>query len=33
MDGRLRRWEPVGRRVTLAGQIAAVVVLAAVVVA
>jgi len=33
MDGRLRRWEPVGRRVTLAGQIAAVVVLAVVVVA
>jgi len=33
MDGRLRRWEPVGRRVTLAGQIAAVVVLAGVVVA
>src|SRR6476469_6066861 len=33
MDGRLRRWEPAGRRVTLGGQIAAAVLLAMVVVA
>ena len=30
MDGRLRRWEPAGRRVTLGGEVAAVILLAVV---